>query len=149
SSLSRLRRVYSIFDDHALARLLGPSAGRSGATLESIAQWQRDVEDEDGLTQMLYVDSRFSLPDYLLVYTDKMSMAVSLEARVPYLDLELMRLAESIPATLKVKGRTGKWILRKALERWVPREVMNRRKIAFETPISEWLRGGQLQDVES
>ena len=63
----------------------------------------------------MYVDARTSLADNLLLYGDKMSMAVSLEARVPFLDLELMRLVESLPARLKIKGLTQKRILKKAV----------------------------------
>jgi asparagine synthase (glutamine-hydrolysing) len=94
---------------------------------------------------MLCVDARFSLSDNLLTYTDKMSMAASLEARVPFLDLELMAYAESIPSRWKVHGRTGKWILKRALDRWLPDKISKRKKIAFETPVSEWLRTGKLK----
>jgi asparagine synthase (glutamine-hydrolysing) len=115
---------------------------------EAVRYWQADVADQDGLAQMLYVDARFSLPDNLLMYTDKMSMAVSLEARVPFLDLDLMEYAESIPSHLKIRGRSGKWVLKRAMARWLPPSYASRPKIAFETPLSEWLRGGQLAEVE-
>ena len=90
---------------------------------------------------MLYVDARFSLPDNLLLYGDKMSMATSLEARVPFLDLQLMAFAEAIPCNMKVRGLTQKHILKKALGRWVPKEVVQARKISFNTPVDEWFRG--------
>ena len=89
---------------------------------------------------MLYMDSRLSLADNLLLYGDKMSMAVSLEARVPFLDLELMRFVESVPPQLKIKGRTRKYILRRAVAKWVPEEVLRRKKIPFQSPIDSWLR---------
>src|SRR5258706_12985961 len=83
----RLRSVYSIFDDHDRQVLLGGRAQAAEAVDEVIATWRRGIENRDPLSQMLYVDARFSLADNLLTYTDKMSMAASLEARVPFLDL--------------------------------------------------------------
>jgi asparagine synthase (glutamine-hydrolysing) len=76
-----------------------------------------------------------------------MSMAASLEARVPFLDHELMEFAEAIPSRLKVRGRSGKWILRRALRPWIPAGVSARPKIAFETPISSWLRDARLDGL--
>jgi asparagine synthase (glutamine-hydrolysing) len=146
---ARLRAVYSTLDEAARQRLIRASDRSSFAAHESIAYWQSGVADQDGLAQMLYVDSRFSLPDNLLMYTDKMSMAMSLEARVPFLDLDLMAYAESIPTRLKMRGRSGKWILKKAMSRWLPVGYAQRPKIAFETPLSEWLRGGQLAAIEA
>jgi asparagine synthase (glutamine-hydrolysing) len=102
--------------------------------------WEPDVEGLDGLSQMLYLDSRLSLADNLLMYGDKMSMAVSLEARVPFLDLELMHLVESIPPRLKIHGLTRKYVLKRALAKWVPGEVIQRKKIGFRPPVDQWLR---------
>jgi asparagine synthase (glutamine-hydrolysing) len=144
----RLCSVYSIFGADELRRLMLEESRASGAVEEIIETWQRDVIDQDGLAQMLYVDARFSLPDNLLLYTDKISMAVSLEARVPFLDLELMEYAESIPSELKVHRGTGKWILKKAIQQWLPSGLSARPKISFDTPISEWLRHGQLAAIE-
>jgi asparagine synthase (glutamine-hydrolysing) len=140
----RFRAVYSIFDDRDRAKLLG-GGGRAAEVVDGIiAMWRADVADRDALSQMLYIDSRFSLADNLLIYTDKMSMATSLEARVPFLDLPLMEFAESIPSRWKVRGRQGKWILKRAVERWLPAGLSARPKIAFETPVSEWLRAGKM-----
>ncbi|HEX4823521.1 MAG TPA: asparagine synthase (glutamine-hydrolyzing) [Candidatus Polarisedimenticolaceae bacterium] len=148
SAAARLRAVYSTLNGEARARLLKDGGRGERAAEEAVGYWQADVADQDGLAQMLYVDARFSLPDNLLMYTDKMSMAVSLEARVPFLDLDLMSYAESIPTRLKIRGRSGKWVLKRAMARWLPPAYASRPKIAFETPLSEWLRGGQLADVE-
>jgi asparagine synthase (glutamine-hydrolysing) len=90
---------------------------------------------------MLYVDARLSLPDNLLMYADKMSMAVSLEARVPFLDLELMRLAESIPTAFKIRKGQQKAILKEAMAAWLPDALLQRKKIGFDTPIDQWFRG--------
>jgi asparagine synthase (glutamine-hydrolysing) len=141
----RFRSVYSIFDDETRLKLLGGRSRASEVVDGIIDSWRKDVDDQDALAQMLYVDARFSLADNLLTYTDKMSMAVSLEARVPFLDLPLMQFAESIPSRWKVRGRQGKWILKRALERWLPEGLSERPKIAFETPVSGWLRAGKLE----
>ncbi len=113
----------------------------SSPTLRRRPDWGDGVQHLDDLSQMLFVDSRTSLPDNLLLYGDKMSMSVSLEARVPFLDLELMRLVESIPADLKIKGRTQKYILKKAVSAWIPESTINRKKIGFDTPVDQWFRG--------
>ena len=110
--------------------------------------WQRDVAHLNGLDAMLYVDARTSLADNLLLYGDKMSMAVSLEARVPFLDIALMELAESLPGRLKINGLTQKHILKKAIARWVPRDVIARKKVGFSTPVDAWLRGKLRAGVE-
>jgi asparagine synthase (glutamine-hydrolysing) len=138
--LERMKRIYSIIDEPLKGRLFRDGFEPASDDLEAIALWQGDVAHLDALTQMLYIDARTYLPDNLLVYTDKMSMAVSLEARVPFLDLELMELAESIGADLKIKRLTQKRILKRAMERWLPPEMLRRKKIPFATPVDEWLR---------
>ena len=123
--------------------------GWEGITSEAIKLWQKDVEGLDPLNQILYADSRLSLPDNLLMYGDKMAMAVSLEARVPFLDLELMQLVESIPAKFKIRGFTQKYLLKKAVSKWIPDEVIRRKKIGFATPLDDWFQNelnGEIKD---
>lgn len=148
--LERLTCVYTIFDTdmkrHLYRTGLGPTSDRLPG-LEAVERWQADVRHLDGLSQMLYVDARLSLPDWLLLYGDKMSMANSLEARVPFLDLELMAFAESIPPRFKIKGRTQKHILKRAVLKWVPESVVERRKIGFLTPMDAWLQSSLAQQV--
>jgi asparagine synthase (glutamine-hydrolysing) len=95
----------------------------------------------DSLHRMLYLECRYFLPDHNLNYTDKMSMAAGVETRVPYLDNDLVDLAFRLPAELKQRGPTGKWILRKAMEEFLPREIINRPKTGFGTPLRSWLHG--------
>jgi asparagine synthase (glutamine-hydrolysing) len=145
----RLPAVYAVIDGTLKRRLLrdGLAADEDGRA--AVARWQADVAGRDGLSQMLYVDARLSLPDNLLLYGDKLSMAASLEARVPFLDLELMAFVERIPPSFKIRGRTQKHILKRAVARWVPREVITRRKVGFATPIDGWFRGvlgGELEE---
>ena len=136
--VERSRRTYTVLDEEVERALLrtAPANDASAGTV-----WERDVAHLDGLDAMLYIDARTSLADNLLLYGDKMSMAVSLEARVPFLDVELMRLAESLPGRLKIAGRNQKDILKKAISRWVPPDVIARKKIGFATPVDSWLRG--------
>jgi asparagine synthase (glutamine-hydrolysing) len=97
------------------------------------------VADQDFVNQMLYVDLKTFLPCLNLTYTDKTSMASSTEVRVPLLDHELVELAARIPAALKLKGLTGKYILKRAAEAWLPREIIHRKKAGFSAPVRAWL----------
>jgi asparagine synthase (glutamine-hydrolysing) len=97
------------------------------------------VAGEDFINQMIYVDLKTFLPCLNLTYTDKTSMASSMEVRVPLLDHELIELAARMPARLKLKGFTGKHILKRAAEEWLPREIINRKKAGFSAPVRAWL----------
>lgn len=92
------------------------------------------------LNQTLYLDSRFFLVDHNLNYTDKMSMAAGVEARVPFLDPDLVRFAASLPDRAKQRGTTGKWVLKKAMEPYLPRDVVYRPKTGFGVPLRRWMR---------
>ena len=97
------------------------------------------VSGEDFINQMLYVDLKTFLPCLNLTYTDKTSMAASMEVRVPLLDHELIELAARMPARLKLKGLTRKAILKRAAEAWLPREIIHRKKAGFSAPVRAWL----------
>ena len=92
------------------------------------------------LDRMLALEQEFFLADHNLPYTDKMSMAVGLEARVPFLDLELVEFAARIPMSMKQRGREGKWILKKAMEPFLPNDVIYRPKSGFTAPLRRWMR---------
>jgi asparagine synthase (glutamine-hydrolysing) len=93
------------------------------------------------LERMLALEQRFFLADHNLVYTDRMSMAAGVETRVPFLDLDLVELASRIPHRFKQRGRIGKWVLKKVMEPWLPRDVIYRPKTGFGAPLRSWLRG--------
>jgi len=88
------------------------------------------------------------LPDGILICNDKMSMSASLELRVPFLDVDLMRFVERIPARARVRPRHGKRLHRMAMARLLPAEVANRPKHGFSTPYDDWLRASLGQEVE-
>src|SRR3970282_2766109 len=88
-----------------------------------------------------FLESRFFLADHNLTYTDKMSMASGVEVRVPLVDYEVVKFASTIPAGLKQRGRAGKWVLKRAVERYLPREIVTRPKTGFGVPLRKWLSG--------
>jgi asparagine synthase (glutamine-hydrolysing) len=139
----RFAQVYAVFSEPMKAALWQPGvASRDGLQRvhQVIDYWRRGVDDLDPLVQMAYVDTRLSLSDDLLTYGDKMSMAASVEARVPFLDLDYMRTVEKLPPGLRIRGRTHKYIHKKAIARWLPQDVIGRRKRGFETPLDRWFR---------
>jgi asparagine synthase (glutamine-hydrolysing) len=98
-----------------------------------------DGAGSDRLAGQLRCDLRFYLAENILPKVDAMSMASSLEARVPYLDNEVIDLALAIPSGLKLRGGTRKWILRKAFEGRLPKEILQRGKEGFSMPMKNWL----------
>src|SRR3546814_400944 len=90
--------------------------------------------------RMLYTDLQTRMPDHLLVLADRMTMAHSLEARAPLVDYKLVEYAAAIPAKLKLKGMSLKYILRQVAARYLPREVVRRPKQGFGFPIGAWMR---------
>jgi len=105
--------------------------------LDYLAELPAEAEP---LERMLAVEQRFFLTDHNLNYTDKMSMAVGVEVRVPFLDLELVEFAAKIPSRYKQRGSQGKWVLKKAMEPYLPRDVIYRPKSGFGAPLRRWLR---------
>ncbi|MBI3853208.1 MAG: asparagine synthase (glutamine-hydrolyzing) [Verrucomicrobia bacterium] len=98
------------------------------------------VDGKAPLQKMLYVDTKSWLPDDLLVKADKMTMATSVELRVPLLDHQVLEFAASLPSEFKVRGKTIKRVLRLALQESVPDEILTRKKAGFPLPYDRWLK---------
>lgn len=96
--------------------------------------------ESTSLERMLLLDQRFFLTDHNLTYTDKMAMTAGVEVRVPFLDLELVDFAAKIPDRYKQRGSIGKWVLKKAMEPYLPRDVIYRSKSGFGAPLRRWMR---------
>ena len=147
--VDRFTHVYDTTDDKLRRRLLFDGAPCLPPALhDTIRLWQSDVVNWDGVAQMLYVDARMPLADNLLMYGDKMAMAVSLEARVPFLDLELMDYVERLPSKLKLGFGRQKHVLKEAVSKWIPAEVINRPKLGFATPLDRWFQGDLRHIIE-
>jgi asparagine synthase (glutamine-hydrolysing) len=102
---------------------------------------ERQRPDADLLQKMTYLELKNRLAELLLMRVDKMTMANSVEARVPFLDHELVQFALALPPEMKVRGGSGKYLLKKAVSGLLPAEIVNRPKQGFSAPVSEWFRG--------
>ncbi len=105
--------------------------------------------DSDFLSQMTYLELKLRLPELLLMRVDKMTMATSVEARVPFLDHKLVEYALSLPRAVKVEGKSGKHILKRALEEILPRDVLYKPKRGFGAPVESWFRGSHSLVLET
>lgn len=112
----------------------------SWETLQPIYErYQARAWEKSHLNWMTYLDLNLRLPELLLMRVDKMSMGVSLEGRVPFLDHKFVELAMSIPSALKAKNGTLKYILKKAVRGVIPDELIDRKKQGFGVPVYEWI----------
>jgi asparagine synthase (glutamine-hydrolysing) len=144
--LTRFAKIYSFYTSDMKEKLFKASRREemlSGGydAKEALGQLQADVAHLDPLSQMLYIDTRASLPDDHLMVNDKTSMACSLEARVPFLDYRIVEFIESLPPHLKLRGFEGKYLHKRATEKWLPRSIVYSKKKGFDNPIEKWLRG--------
>ena len=98
------------------------------------------AESDDMLNKMLFLDSKTYLPDDLLTLTDKMSMAHSLEVRVPFLDHQLIEFLATVPPRLKIKNLQKKYIHKKAVSKILPKEILQKKKKGFSLPLGSWFR---------
>lgn len=142
----RFIKIYSFFTDDMKRQLFGPElrsrCGPDGCERveASLRRLHADVDQMDPLTQMLYIDTRSTLPDDLLMVGDKTSMANSLEVRVPFLDYRLVEFIESLPPGMKLNRLTGKYLHKRSAEKWLPKPIVWQKKKGFANPIEHWFR---------
>ncbi|MFN2596546.1 MAG: asparagine synthase (glutamine-hydrolyzing) [Pyrinomonadaceae bacterium] len=142
--VERYVRWISVFDDEAKAALYTDEFARETRGREAasfVAPWFASANGSGIVDAVLLADTMTYLPNDLLVKVDIASMAVSLEARSPFLDHHVMEFAASLPESLKLRGLTTKYLLKRVLKRLVPEENLARRKMGFGVPIGYWLRG--------
>jgi asparagine synthase (glutamine-hydrolysing) len=147
------------FDELQKQRLLSPRLRRQfsdRSSWEALApirdRFLERAWDRSPLAWMSYLDLNLRLPELLLMRVDKMSMGVSLEGRVPFLDHKLVELAMSLPQSLRLKNGEPKYLLKKAVRGLIPDAVINRPKQGFGVPLHEWFMqrlGRQARDVLS
>ena len=134
---------FAVFGRGAQAQLLAPAARERLAGVDPYAAARAALAGTDARTlldQLLYADTRTYLHE-LLMKQDQMSMAASIESRVPFLDHPLVEFTARLPQRLKLRGLTTKWILRRAMRGMLPPEILARRKMGFPVPVAGWLRG--------
>jgi asparagine synthase (glutamine-hydrolysing) len=112
----------------------------ANAAPDPLAAHHAATSEHDPLTQMLYTDLKTYLVDELLIKADRMTMAHSVELRVPFLDHRVIEFAATIPSSMKIRGRAVKWILKRAMKDRLPRTTLVRRKMGFPTPLRPMLQ---------
>jgi asparagine synthase (glutamine-hydrolysing) len=123
-----------LFAPEALAAMTSPVG-------EHVERLFAEARSREPVAQCLYVDLLSYLPDNILTKVDRMSMAVSLESRVPFLDKEIVELAFQVPDRLKIRGGISKWILKRIAEKYLPAEAVYRPKEGFSVPLKHWITG--------
>ena len=129
-----------MFSEAELDLILKDEFKKAPSVREICAGIYKNVKDKDELTKKQYLDLRLWLPGDILLKADKMSMAHSLELRVPFLDRRVMEHAEGIPHEYKINGKNTKYVLREASRKTLPDEWADRIKLGFPVPIRYWLR---------
>jgi asparagine synthase (glutamine-hydrolysing) len=118
-------------------------------SLRPVTQLLEQSRSDDVLSRMLYVDTRTWLPDDLLVKADKMTMANSVELRVPLLDHKLLEFAATLPSNFKINGFSMKYVAKRCLSKQIPREILERKKAGFPVPYENWLRTDMRDSVSN
>ena len=143
----RFRRSYTLYDAGELTGLVGPDlAGYVTDVLDDHSRIYNDNALTDEINRMCLADTRLFLPGLNLAYTDRASMAASVEVRVPFVDPVVARAAFSVKGSDKISGRQSKVALKRAAEAWLPEEIVHRPKASFSAPLRAWIRN-DLRDV--
>jgi asparagine synthase (glutamine-hydrolysing) len=138
---ARFRRSYTLYDPEDLAALLGPDlAANVTDVVDEHASIYTDNALGDEVNRMCLADTRLFMAGLNLTYTDRASMAASVEVRVPFVDKIVARAAFSIPGGDKIRGKVQKAALKDAAENWLPHEIVHRPKASFGAPLRAWVR---------
>ena len=138
-----LDNFYNAFSGADQTRLLGHNPD---GLYDSYMRYWNTRSERPLLSRMLYTDQKTYLVE-LLMKQDQMSMAASIESRVPFLDHEFVEFAAAVPERMKIRGKQGKYILKKAVEDLLPRDIIYRRKMGFPTPLRQWLMDPKIECV--
>ena len=136
---------FGVFNGQSKEQLLSERT-RASVDLDSsrtFQRWLTNNPQRDDLSSMLYLDTKIWLPDNLLMKGDKMTMAASLEARIPLLDYKLVEYAASIPSNVKIKPFKAKYLFKRAFADLLPESILTRKKMGFNVPTGAWFREGQ------
>jgi asparagine synthase (glutamine-hydrolysing) len=147
--LSRASNPYQFFNqstNQLYSRAMTEKVDK-GRSMNVVRKHLSHAADYGLLQKMLYVDTKTWLPDDLLIKADKMTMANSVELRVPFLDHKVLEFAARLPRNQKLRGLTMKYLAKKALRKHVPEEILNRRKAGFPVPYASWLRNNLRDQV--
>jgi asparagine synthase (glutamine-hydrolysing) len=143
-------RAVGVTGPEMRAALFSPSfkAALQGHRAEDrIVAAMRNAPARDPLDRAQYADLKIWLPGDILTKVDRTSMAVSLEAREPLLDHRLVEFGATLPVSLRLRGGTGKWLMKKAMQKYLPDDILYRQKMGFVTPISAWFRGALAEEA--
>jgi asparagine synthase (glutamine-hydrolysing) len=139
---ARFRRSYTLYDPEGLAALAGPDLAASvGDVVAEHAAVYDDNTLDDEVNRMCLADTRLFMAGLNLTYTDRASMAASVEVRVPFVDRVVAEAAFAVPGTDKIHGKVQKAALKDAAENWLPAEIVHRPKASFGAPLRAWVRG--------
>jgi asparagine synthase (glutamine-hydrolysing) len=138
---ARFRRSYTLYDPQALTALVGPELGGCVTdVLDEHAAIYHDNALDDEVNRMCLADARLFMAGLNLTYTDRASMAASVEVRVPFVDKVVAEAAFTIAGKDKIRGKVSKAALKDAAESWLPREIVHRPKASFGAPLRAWVR---------
>jgi asparagine synthase (glutamine-hydrolysing) len=119
----------------------GSAPDSYGIVEEIWDQAERDLPGADLLQKMTYLELKLRLAELLLMRVDKMTMATSVESRVPFLDQDLVQFATALPPEMKVRDGVGKYLLKSAVDGLLPHDIVYRKKQGFGAPVAEWFQG--------
>ena len=139
--LGRYAQLIGLFEPDVFTKLFSTQLKNHDYSIQEMQEAKPSKESWDDWTsfeQLQYMENKTRLCDFIIHNLDRMSMAQSLEARVPFLDHEFAELTFQIPTNLKLKRHKEKYILRKAMEKYLPKEIVNRKKQGLMAPVSRW-----------